>query len=192
MKKVFFISLCILFVSGILVFFLVGPKDNHEEKVAPLPSERKEKKIGPAPKIVEKVKIEKKVEEKVESPSQEDVLEKQGDIQEFELSSQYYPSLGGYLKVEGNDIQILEVFYRETNTFIISLGFTKVINSIFQVEQSFWNLHKGPDGLSYNLRIGNGPLSGNVITFTEKSEKQEEDPVDEEQINDSNESQAYE
>ena len=192
MKKVFFIFLCILFVSGILVFFLVDPKDNHEEKVEPLPSEVKERKTVPAPKVVEKLKIEKKVEEKVESDSQEDVLEKRGHIQEFELSSQYYPSLGGYLKVEGNDIQVLEIFYRETNTFIISLGFTKVINSIFQVEQSFWNLHKGPDGLSYNVRIGNGPLSGNVITFTEKSEKQEEDPVDEEQINDSNESQAYE
>jgi len=192
MKKVFFIFLCILFVSGILVFFLVDPKDNHEEKVEPLPSEVKERKTVPAPKVVEKLKIEKKVEEKVESDSQEDVLEKRGHIQEFELSSQYYPSLGGYLKVEGNDIQVLEIFYRETNTFIISLGFTKVINSIFQVEQSFWNLHKGPDGLSYNVRIGNGPLSGNVITFTEKSEKREEDSVDEEQINDSNESQAYE
>ncbi len=179
-------------MSGILVFFLVDPKDNHEEKVEPLPSEVKERKTVPAPKVVEKLKIEKKVEEKVESDSQEDVLEKRGHIQEFELSSQYYPSLGGYLKVEGNDIQVLEIFYRETNTFIISLGFTKVINSIFQVEQSFWNLHKGPDGLSYNVRIGNGPLSGNVITFTEKSEKRGEDSVDEEQINDSNESQAYE
>ncbi|MEE2743602.1 MAG: hypothetical protein VYD54_06805, partial [Bdellovibrionota bacterium] len=121
------------------------------------------------------------------------VSEKTRHIQEFELSAQYYPSLGGYLKVEGPDIQVLEIFYRETNTFIISLGFTKVINSIFQVEHSFWNLHRGPDGMSYNVRIGNGPLSGNIITFTEKNEKREERSLEEdEQINDSNEGQAYE
>ncbi|MEC7183540.1 MAG: hypothetical protein VXW15_12555, partial [Bdellovibrionota bacterium] len=51
---------------------------------------------------------------------------------EFELDPQYYPSVGGYLKVDGKDIQALEIFFRKTESFIVSLGFKKVTNSIFQ------------------------------------------------------------
>ena len=105
---------------------------------------------------------------------------------EFELDPQYYPSLGGYLKVDGKDIQSLEIFFRETESFIISLSFTKVTNSIFQVENSFWNLHQNSDGKSYNLRIGSGPLSGNIVTFTPKREPGDIDttPIEEEQDSD--------
>ena len=105
---------------------------------------------------------------------------------EFELDPQYYPSLGGYLKVDGKDIQSLEIFFRKTESFIISLSFTKVTNSIFQVENSFWNLHQNPDGKSYNLRIGSGPLSGNIVTFTPKREPGDIDatPIEEEQDSD--------
>ena len=40
---------------------------------------------------------------------------------------------------------------------------------------TFWNLHRNSDGQSYNLRIGNGPLSGNILTFTEKKERNDND-----------------
>ena len=100
---------------------------------------------------------------------------------EFELDPQYYPSIGGYLKVDGKDIQALEIFFRKTESFIVSLGFKKVTNSIFQVENSFWNLHRNSDGKSYNVRVGSGPLSGNIVTFTEKREQGAIESTDNEQ-----------
>ena len=100
---------------------------------------------------------------------------------EFELDPQYYPSIGGYLRSMEMISKLLKSFFRKTESFIISLGFKKVTNSIFQVENSFWNLHRNSDGKSYNVRVGSGPLSGNIVTFTAKREQGDIESTDNEQ-----------
>jgi hypothetical protein len=179
-KKVFFLFVSFLFVGSVIFFFLLEPKVEKEEDIEKIQrngklENKKEpiKKDKSLPKEAIK-KIKKKqvlVVEEESSSKKEDNAQSPVHILEFELDPQYYPSVGGYLKVEGDNIQVLEIFHRETNSFLVSLGFTKVMNSIFQVGESFWNLHKNPEGKSYNVRVGNGPLKGNIITFTPKGEE---------------------
>jgi hypothetical protein len=193
-KKVFFLFVSFLFAGGVIFFLFLEPKVEKEEEMEKIQRngvlENKKEPIKKNKSLPKKVikKIKKKqvivIEEELSSQKEGNTQEAT-HIFEFELDPQYYPSVGGYLKVEGDDIHVLEIFHRESNSFLISLGFTKVMNSIFQVGESFWNLHKNPDGKSYNIRVGNGPLKGNIITFTPKGEElpiSESDPlIDEEE-----------
>ena len=176
----------IIFLGGIFFFFTIDFKNQSEEVIESIDLDSREvvskegNQASSTSSSVKKMDEEKKQENELSAPSEKaggtkaDQSEGQkGDTMEFELDPQYYPSLGGYLKIDGGDIQALENFFRETDSFVVNLSFTKVTNSIFQVENSFWNLHRNPDGLSYNLRVGNGPLSGNILTFTPKEEGSE-------------------
>jgi len=206
-KKVFFLFVSVLFIGGVIFFFLLEPKVEKEEEMEKIQRngelENKKKLIKKDKSLPKKVikKTKKKpviVVEEESSSQKEDDIQGPTHIFEFELDPQYYPSVGGYLKVEGDNIQVLEIFHRETNSFLISLGFTKVMNSIFQVGESFWNLHKNPEGKSYNVRVGNGPLKGNIITFTPKGEElpiSENDSLmdeEEEQVKEAYEGQGFE
>ena len=194
MKKVFILFCLITLLGGVIFFFTLDFEGQEEVIRGSNESETTEELGGNTGNTdsnslkVKKTNIEKEDKEaketEVEKPKDGEVKgleDPKRTISEFELDPQYYPSLGGYLKVDGKDIQALEIFFRKTESFVISLSFTKVTNSIFQVENSFWNLHRNSDGKSYNVRVGNGPLSGNIVTFTAKSES---DDVDNEQTED--------
>ena len=139
-KKVFFLFVSLLFIGGVIFFFLIDPKIENEEEMEKIQQnvelENKKRPIKedkrPSEKVIKKIKKKKEIVIEEESPSQkEEDIQNPAHILEFELDPQYYPSVGGYLKVEGDNIQVLEIFHRETNAFLISLGFTKVMNSIF-------------------------------------------------------------
>ena len=185
MKRVLIFFSLIALLVGVIFFFTLDFKEQEEVGIGSAESDTLENPLGSIHKedlnsSQNKTTLKEKKDQpsvkvdKVENPKSTEVKEAEvsnGTVSEFELDPQYYPSLGGYLKVDGKDIQTLEIFFRKTESFIISLSFTKVTNSIFQVENSFWNLHQNSDGKSYNLRIGSGPLSGNIVTFTPKREE---------------------
>ena len=195
MKQVFIFFSLLILLGGIVFFFTLEFKE--QEEVATVSTELGTTEVGSmntdktdlnssqnkkASRDVEEEETKGPEVEKALDSEVKDIEDDKRANSEFELDPQYYPSVGGYLKVDGDDIQALEIFFRETESFIISLGFKKVTNSIFQVENSFWNLHRNSDGKSYNVRVGSGPLSGNIVTFTAKREQGDVESTDDEQV----------
>jgi hypothetical protein len=164
--------------GGAGFFFLGGEKEEIGteeevaevfEKVTPTESEPEEpvkrevasvKKTSKAPTPAKIVTPPPQVKEEIEEEKTAEVSK------EYVLDPVVYPTLSGFLEVEGEMIKSLSLSYNEGGGSIVNISDTKIVNSIFMVEGKIWNLHGG--GKSYSVRIGSGPHNNLTVIFTRK------------------------